>query len=436
MFVANDGGVFRTNNARARTAKGQRAPCDTENTGVSWTSLNNNYGVTQFYHGLPHPGGKTYFGGTQDNGTLRGNDNEGAGAWDEIQGGDGGYVAIDPTSPTVIYAEFTRLSITKSGDGGRTFAGATSGINESSANFLFINPFIMDPSIPQRLWTGGRSMWRTDDAALSWSRASAPLSTDRSVSAIAVAATNSNMVLAGTNGGFIHRISNALTSNSNTEWPGTQPRAGFVSWLTFDPSNENVAYATYTTFGGTHVWKSTDGGATWAGIDGSGDTGLPDVPVHSIVVDPDNSGTLYIGTDVGVFVSLDGGGIWARENTGFANVATESLAIGTIGEVSTLFAFTHGRGVWRVELGPADLRIKSASVVGKKLLIFGQGIREGAKVLLNGVEQPKIKHSNESPETNLTAKKSGRQIQPGQTVDLQLRNPDGSTSPVFRFVRP
>ena len=89
-----------------------------------------------------------------------------------------------------------------------------------------------------------------------------------------------------------------------------------------------------------------------------------------------------------------------------------------------------------IELGPADLRIKSASVVGKKLLIFGQGIREGTKVLLNGVEQPKIKHSNESPETNLTAKKSGRQIQPGQTVDLQLRNPDGSTSPVFRFVRP
>ena len=436
MFAANDGGVFRTNNARARTATGQRAPCDTENTRLTWTSLNNNYGVTQFYHGLPYPGGRTYFGGTQDNGTLRGSDGAGAGAWNEIQGGDGGYVAIDPTRPGVIYAEFTRLSIRKSEDGGRTFGVATSGINESSANFLFINPFIMDPSIPQQLWTGGRSMWRTSDEALSWDQASAPLSIDRSVSAIAVAPANSNRVLAGTNGGFIHRTGNALTSNSNTQWPGTQPRAGFVSWLTFDPSDENVAYATYTTFGGTHVWKSTDAGASWTGIDGSGDTGLPDVPVHSIVVDPVNSATLYIGTDVGVFVSLDGGGSWMRENTGFANVATESLAIGTVGQVSTLFAFTHGRGVWRVSLGPADLRIKSASVVGKKLLVFGQGIRDGAQVFLNGVAQPKIKHDGESPETNLTAKKSGKQIASGQAVELQLRNTDGSTSPVFRFVRP
>jgi hypothetical protein len=279
-------------------------------------------------------------------------------------------------------------------------------------------------------------MWRTSDEAASWGQASAPLSADRSVSAIAVAPTNSNIVLAGTNGGFIHRTGNALTSNANTQWAGAQPRAGFVSWLTFDPSNENVAYATYSTFGGTHVWKSTDGGATWAGIDGAGETGLPDVPVHTIAVDPVNSQTLYIGTDVGVFVSQDGGASWARENTGFANVVTESLSVGSVGNMSTLFAFTHGRGVWRVSLGPAALRIKSASVIGKKLVVFGQGIQPGARLLLNGVEQPKIKHDKTSLETNLIAKKSGRQIQPGQAVELQLLNPDGSASQVFRYVRP
>jgi photosystem II stability/assembly factor-like uncharacterized protein len=436
MFVANDGGVFRTNNARARTATGGRAPCDTNNTRINWTSLNNDYGVTQFYYGLAYPSGRTYFGGAQDNGTLRGSDNAGTGGWNEIQGGDGGYVAIDSTNPNTIYAEFTRLSITRSVDGGRTFVGATSGITEPSGSFLFINPFVMDPVIPQRLWTGGRSMWRTSDAAASWSQASAPLSTNSSVSAIAVAPANSNMVLAGTSGGFIHRAGNALTSNSGTQWPGTQPRAGFVSSLTFDPSGEKIAYATYTTFGGTHVWKSTDAGATWTGIDGAGDTSVPDVSVHSIVVDPRNSETLYIGTDVGVFVSLDGGASWARENTGFANVVTESLSIGSVGSLLNLFAFTHGRGVWRVPLGPADLRIKSASVIGKSLRVFGQGIQQGAKLLLNGAEHPKVKHDGQSPETNLIAKKAGKQIQSGQAVDLQLRNPDGATSPVFRFVRP
>lgn len=436
MYVANDGGIFRTNNSRAGTATGSTAPCNTANTRVVWTSLNNNYGVTQFYHGLPHPNGKSYFGGTQDNGTLRGSDTSGTGGWSEIQGGDGGYVAIDPTNPNTIYAEFTRLSITKSLDGGGTFDFVTSGITESSFNFLFINPFIMDPSIPERLWTGGSSMWRTNDSAGSWTQASAPLFPGRSVSAIAVAPTNSNVALAGTSGGTIHRTTNATTSRGNTVWPEAQPRTGFVSWLTFDPSHENVAYATYATFGGTHVWKSTDAGETWAGTDGAGNTGLPDVPVHSIVVDPANSQALYIGTDVGIFVSIDAGETWARENTGFANAVTESLAIGSVGNLSTLFAFTHGRGAWRVSLGAAAVKIKSASVVGKKLKVFGQGFQQGAKLLLNGAQQPKIKSDGESPETNLIAKKSGKDIRPGQTVELQLVNPDGVTSPVFRFVRP
>src|SRR5262249_12057512 len=60
----------------------------------------------------------------------------------------------------------------------------------------------------------------------------------------------------------------------------------------------------------------------------------------------DPYGRLYIGTDVGVFVSLDQGAHWAVENTGYANIPTEHLLI----HDSTLYAFTHGRGAWRVAL--------------------------------------------------------------------------------------
>jgi hypothetical protein len=440
MFVTNDGGVFRTDNARAATAKGTIAACNTNNTSVVWTSLNNNYGVTQFYQGLPYPGGRTYLGGTQDNGTLSGSDDSGA-RWSEVFGGDGGYVAVDPTSPDTVYVETTRLSIRRSVNGGQTFQGSTSGINEPSNNFMFINPFYMDPSIPQRLWTGGRIMWRTNDAGVSWTQANTGV-LGGTVGAIAIAEADSNYVLAGTGrrfasdvGGFIHRTSAALTSTGSTDWPATQPRTGFVSWLAFDPGDVNVAYATYSTFGGTHVWKSTDAGANWTGIDGAGDTGIPDIPVHSIVVDPASSQTLYIGTDIGVFISLNGGATWARENTGFANVVTESLAVASQGGTLHLFAFTHGRGAWRVPLGPAVLRIKSASVVGKKLLVFGQGIQDGARLLLNG-EQQKTINDESSPTTNLNAKKAGKKVSRGQTVMLRLRNPDGTTSPEFRFMRP
>lgn len=431
MFAANDGGIQRTDDAAAPTARGVTAPCRRGNSRLRWTSLNNNYGVTQFYHGLPYPNGATYLGGTQDNGTLRGTDANGADDWREVFGGDGGYVAIDPTNPNTIFLETTRLSIRRSTDGGANFQGVTAGIFDTG--FLFITPFIMDPSAPQRLWIGGLSLWRTNDFGSSWTRATQPL-TGSSISAIAVAQTDSNRALAGTGSGSIHSSSTALTA-INAVWPGVQPRNGFVSWLTFDPNDENVAYATYSTFGGQHVWRSTDAGASWTAIDGAGDTALPDVPAHSIVVDRSDSQRLYVGTDIGVFVTVDGGLNWARENTGFANVITESLSIGSVGANNALFAFTHGRGAWRVGLGPVSLRILSAAVSGKKLLIYGQGFDAGAQVLLNGNAE-KTKIDNQSPTTNIVGKKTGRRIASGQTVTLRVRNLDGTLSPEFRFTRP
>jgi hypothetical protein len=143
---------------------------------------------------------------------------------------------------------------------------------------------------------------------------------------------------------------------------------------------------------------------------------------------------LYVGTDIGVFVSLNGGLTWARENTGFSNTVVESLSIGSFGSKLALFAFTHGRGGWRVALGPAPLKVKSASIVGKKLFVFGQGFQAGAKLLVNG-EQQKTLSDDASQSTNLIGKKAGRFITQGQTVALQVLNPDGLRSPEFKFTR-
>ena len=352
MFAANDGGLFRTTDARAATGTGAAAVCN-QVTGVTWTNLNNNYGVTQFYHGLPYDGSAAYLGGTQDNGTVRGTIAGGM-SWTTILGGDGGYVAVDQVNPNILYAENTGLSIQKSTDGGASFFPATSGIAESEADFLFINPFIMDKSNTERLWTGGFFLWRTTDAAASWSRASAITTGIGSVSAIAAAPTNGNIVLAGMSDGFVHRTSVGLTSDGSTVWPFTRPREGFVSSLTFAPTNANIAYVTYSSFNSLetdrHVYKSTDAGATWTGIDGAGNTAIPDIPVHAIVVDAVDTSRLYVGTDLGVFVSLDGGANWLRETTGFANVVTESLTLSTVKGVTSLFAFTHGRGAWKVQV--------------------------------------------------------------------------------------
>jgi uncharacterized protein (TIGR03437 family) len=354
MFVGNDGGVYKTTDARAGV---RTQVCGTPNCAgqVNFTSLNTNYGVTQFYHGLPYPDGRTFFGGSQDNGTQRGSEGSGVNGWSEIFGGDGGYVAIDPNNTNVLYAETQNGGIRKSTNGGTSFTPATTGINDPRVPFIM--PFVMDPSNAQRLWTGGSRIWRTDNGAANWVQAALPLTND-TVSALAVAPTNANQVLVGTAGGFIHRTNVGTTSDANTNWPSVRPRGGFVSWVAYDPKDINIAYATYSTFNSApnqrHVYRSADGGATWAGLDGTGASSLPDVPVHCIVVDPINSNHLYVGTDVGVFSSIDGGVTWAVENTGFANVITEALAVNTGGGAKQLFAFTHGRGAWRVALNTVN----------------------------------------------------------------------------------
>jgi photosystem II stability/assembly factor-like uncharacterized protein len=127
-----------------------------------------------------------------------------------------------------------------------------------------------------------------------------------------------------------------------------RPREGFVSSITQHPGNADVVYATYAGFGGEHVWKSTNGGVSWAQLDGEGDGQIPDIPVHSIVVD--GSERLYIGTDLGVMVSIDGGAHWMTEADGLPNAVTEWLVIATAPEGRSLYAFTHGRGVWRTKL--------------------------------------------------------------------------------------
>src|SRR5262249_17212697 len=241
---------------------------------------------------------------------------------------------------------------------GGSFTGATSGITESSSDFLFIAPFTMDPSNSQRLWTGGFFLWRTTNGATTWTQASAITPGNGAVSAIATAPSNANMALAGLSDGFIVRTNIALSSTLATTWASAMPRSGYVAGLTLDSANANIAYAAYATFnqnvGDNHIYKSTDAGATWTGLDGSGITGLPDVPAHCVAVDPHSSSRLYVGTDLRVFVSIDGGANWASEDTGFANVITESMTVNTVGPTSTLFAFTHGRGAWRVTIPSAS----------------------------------------------------------------------------------
>lgn len=355
LFATHDGGVSTTSNARAPVSYGDAALCQAiAGDRVRWRDVSRGMGTTQFYAGAVFPDGSGYFGGTQDNGTWLGRDGLGPFAWRHINGGDGGFAAVDPGNTNVLYASSQYLGLVKSTNGGQTFASANRGLNDQ---VLFIMPYLIDPNASQRLYAGGTRLWRSDDGAGNWRAISARMggaAFENRTSAIAVASGDPNRVLVGNRRG-IHRSTTALASTASTEWPSVAPRQGWVSRLAFDPTDSNVAYATYSTFGGSHVWKTSDAGASWQPLDGEGEGRLPDVPVHAIAVNPRNPRELYLGTDLGLFVSLDGGAHWAVENSGYANVITEDLKlVAPPGAPVQLFAFTYGRGVWRVPLGDFD----------------------------------------------------------------------------------
>jgi photosystem II stability/assembly factor-like uncharacterized protein len=347
LFATNDGGVFRTDNARGPVALGANAACDPVNAGMVWHSLNHLYGATQFYHGAVTPDGRTYLGGAQDNGTVFGTPSLGIDGWLMQAGGDGGFVAVDPVVPSTVYAESQNGFLQKSVDGGQTFDLFTDGLHDE---FLFITPFLIDPNQHDRLWIGGRRFWRRDSGSTTWTGvAGLPLAGQ--VSAIAVATGRPDHLLGGTSAGELLRTDNATANPALVSWTRALPRSGFVSSVTFDPANDALAYATYAGFGGgAHVWKTIDGGTTWAPLDGTEEGALPDIPMHSLAVDPTRPGRLFLGSDLGLFVSTDGGAHWTAENSGFASVITESVFIGPGALGPALYAFTHGRGAWRAEL--------------------------------------------------------------------------------------
>jgi photosystem II stability/assembly factor-like uncharacterized protein len=164
------------------------------------------------------------------------------------------------------------------------------------------------------------------------------------ISAIAVQPDDSNVVYVGHRTGLIYKSTNATAGSPTWTQIGasTLPKRDVLR-ITIDPVNTNVVYATFGSYAADNVWRSPDGGTTWAPRAGSGAAALPAVPVNTLVVNPKNPSWIYIGTQAGVFASENGGETWGAPSSGPANVDVEQL-VWTNGK---LLAATFGRGVFR-----------------------------------------------------------------------------------------
>lgn len=347
VWIGNDGGLYRYN-------------FDPATNGGTWTYHSRFLGVTQFYKMAVHPTNANYImGGTQDNATPHSLGD--LANWENVGGGDGGFCAINPNNTNIQYATSQSLNIYRTGNAW----GSSSGINPpapaSSDPRAFIAPIVIDPVNPNLLYAGTNYLNVRNDATGTWSiRLGNQVLTGGTIRAIAISPSDNRVIYTAGSDGQIW-----MTTNSGSTWKRidrttdsstTGLPARTFNYLSINPANPFDLLATCSGTGTGHVWRLPNTLATtrnWLNMNGSGAGTLPDIPANAIERDPvDFDNIWWVGTDIGVFVTLDGGLSWlnATQSLGLPNVQVNDFRANP--NTNFLTAATFGRGFWRLSLPP------------------------------------------------------------------------------------
>ncbi len=333
VYLANDGGIFRTTDF-----------------GETFSGCNGGYQTTQFYNGFScSPMDTTLaMGGMQDNATAI---RDSGVAWRRVIGGDGCWTAVHPANPDTLYGTSQNLNLLKSTNRGGGFFGI--GVPGSSFPTSFAAPFVLSPSNPRIMYAGRDRVYRSTVGGGSWVAPSNVALDGNPLIALAVSPTDPNVVYAGT-APVSSRSRLFASTNGGTNWAnvtGTLPDRYPVD-LHVDPSQPGTVYVAFSGYGTSHVFRSTDFGQSWTDIGAT----LPDVPTSAVVVDPIRSSTIYVGNDIGVYVSTNGGSSWAEFQSGLPEaVIVMDLTISSRNRM--LRAATHGNGAYERRLleSPTDV---------------------------------------------------------------------------------
>ncbi|NOX18766.1 MAG: T9SS type A sorting domain-containing protein [Chlorobi bacterium] len=320
LYIACDGGVYRSTNF-----------------GSSYTDIGYGLQTSQFYNGFSssYTDGNFALGGLQDNNTAV---FSGGMSWTRVIGGDGSWSAVNANNDDIVYGSSQNGNILRSINGGATFSNATSGLYGDAA---FIAPYVISESNPNILYAGRTAVFKTENGGSSWGRASNDLDGNEILS-MAISATDPNYVCAGT--APVVTRSHIYKTENGTEWidvtqdlPDRYPMD-----IAIDPNDKETIYAVFGGYGTGHIYKSVNGGASWTDITGT----LADVPTLSVAIDPLNSDYVYVGSDLGVFVSSDGGAAWNAFNDGLPE-ATMAMDLNISRANRNLWVATHGNGAYR-----------------------------------------------------------------------------------------
>ncbi|NOX18240.1 MAG: T9SS type A sorting domain-containing protein, partial [Chlorobi bacterium] len=317
--------------------------------GEHW-SVHKNLPITQFYEiGLDKQNPERYYGGTQDNSTIRtltGSMND----WEIILGGDGFYVSVDPTNPDVIYAEYQWGNLMKSVNGGNGFFFILDGIDDSEPT-NWSTPVVMDPNNNLVLYYGTNRLYKSTNGGEHWSPISPVLTTAPedsrlgTLTTIDVAPTNSNYIYVGSDDSHVW-----VTKNGGAEWNdiSSDLPERWATRVKADPQNEERVVVSFSGLKWRdpqpHLFLSENAGDTWTDIGGN----LPDAPINAVAIDPYNQDIIYIGNDVGAFVTFNSGADWEILGNGMPSVSVYDLKIHPTEYY--LVAGTFGRSMYKIDL--------------------------------------------------------------------------------------
>ncbi len=334
FLIGSDGGVHRASWSGATATQ----------------PLNNGYTTFQFYAGNYAPRGKICVGGTQDNGTWRYLTTLARAS----QGGDGGYCHISQQDSSLAYFSFqngitTRSTAFVTSGGGTTITPPTA----VAEGVDFINEFQINYTDGNQLYyRTNKALHRTTNRGANWTRMNT--ADIGRIQAVGVSnAVNPNVYVGGN--GIFYRFDSAATSTSPSNFVdlrATVPVAvNAFSWGTIavHPSVNSTLYVGMTTTSPQpRAWRllyaNTDT-IKWENITGDLAASLPIYQIQSHPDKPDS--LLFAATAFGLYVSSNNGRNWVKD-TRIPNVPIFEMKLRKSDR--TLFLFTHGRGIWYIQL--------------------------------------------------------------------------------------